>query len=148
MADIGLVAGASVRPVSGIANGHEQYTFEAEERIDAGQVFRINGTTGKAALADATVAGTAGPHLFVAIDGARQAGNAVTGVRKGLVEGFNLDAYAYNAPVYLSETAGAIADAVPVTAGAVTHVIGRVMPTPVSGNPSVQDKILKVNLPE
>lgn len=148
MADVGLVAGATVRPVSGVANGHEQYTFEAGERINIGQVFRIDGTTGKAMLADATVAGTAGPHLFVAIDGARNAGQGVTGIRKGLLEGYNLDAYGYNAVVYLSETTGGIADAAPATAGAVTTIIGRVIPSPVSGNPSVQDKILKIYCPE
>jgi hypothetical protein len=146
MPDVALAD--KVRPASGVGNAHEQYTFEAGERIDAGQVFRIDDTTGRAALADATAAATAGPHLFIAIDGARQAGNAVTGARKGLIEGFDLDAYGYNAPVYLSETPGAVADAAPATTGAVTHVIGRVMPVPVSGTPSAQDKLLKVSLPE
>lgn len=148
MANLTPVAGASIRPVSGIANGHEQYTFEAEERIDAGQVFRLNDTTGKATLANASVVGEAGPSLYLAIDGARQAGNAVTGVCKGLIEGFDLSALGYTAGVFLSATDGTLADVAPAAAGNVSVAAGRVIPTPVSGNPSVQDKILKVNLPE
>jgi hypothetical protein len=144
MANLALVAGAAFRPVSGVANGHEQYTFEANERINKGQVFRIDGTTGKATLANGSAAGEAGPDLYIAIDGARNAGQGVTGMQRGLVEGYDLDALAYNAPVYLGNTDGTPADA----AGTVSTVIGRVIPSPVSGNPSVQDKILKVNLPQ
>lgn len=144
MADLALVTAGKLNPVSGIGPPHEQYTFEAEERINVGQVFRINPTTGKATLGNATVVGEAGPMLYVAIDGARQAGNAVTGVRSGYLDGFNLDALNYQAQVFVSNTDGALADA----AGTVSTVAGRVIPAPFSGAPSGADKLLKVNLPQ
>ena len=144
MADIALVAAGRLNPVSGVANGHEQYTFEAEERINVGQVFRINPATGKATLANATVVGEAGPSLYLAIDGARQAGNAVTGISSGIVDGYNLDAYTYQAQVFVSNTDGTLADA----AGTVSTAAGRVIPAPITGTPSGADRLLRVNLPK
>lgn len=143
MPDLGLVAGAKVRPVSGVANGHVQRTFEAAERIDAGQAFRLD-TNGKAVKTAAGAAGTAGPEVFVAIDQARQAGNPVTGVSTALLEGFNLDALAFGAVVYLSNTSGALADA----AGTVSVAVGRVTSAAYTGTPSGADKLLAVNAPK
>lgn len=152
MADIALASAGKLTPVSGIANGHEQYTFEAEERIDVGQVFRINPTTGKATKANAstldesgqvTTAGNFITTLYIAIDQARQAGNAVTGVKKGLLDGFDLSALSVGAKVYVSNTDGALADAV----GTTTTLVGRVHPAPLTGTPTVQDKLLAVNFP-
>lgn len=152
MANLALVSGAKVRPVSGIANGHEQYTFEAEEQIDAGQVFRINTTTGKATKANGTTLTEAGQvtalgtfesFLFVAIDGARQAGNMVTGMKSGLIDGFEISALNFGARIYLSDTDGTLAD----TAGTNSTLLGRVIPSPFSGVPSGVDRILRVNCP-
>lgn len=152
MANLALVSGAKVRPVTGIANGHEQYDFEAEEQIDAGQVFRINTTTGKATKSNATTLTEAGQvtalgtfesFLFVAIVGARQAGNMVTGMKVGLIDGFDLSAPAYGARIWLSDTDGTLADA----AGTNATLLGRVLPSPYSGTPSGADKILRVNCP-
>lgn len=143
MADLGLVAGAKVRPVSGVANGHVQRTHEAAERIDAGQAYRLD-ANGKAVKAAAGAAGTAGPELWVVIDGARQAGNPVTGVSAGLIEGFNLDALAFGAQVFLSNTSGAVADA----AGTVSVAVGRVTSAAYTGTPSGADKLLAVSCPK
>jgi hypothetical protein len=151
MADLALVTAGRLNPVSGVANGHVQYTFEAEEQINIGQAFRISTTTGKATKANATVvgesaqasAGVFNSQLYVAIDGARQAGNAVTGVKSGLLDGYNLDALAFGAPVYLSNTDGALGDA----AGTVSTIVGRVQPAPYHGTPSGADKLLAVNMP-
>jgi hypothetical protein len=152
MADLALVTAGKLWPVSGVANGHEQYTFEASEQINVGQVFRISLTTGKAEKANAstlvesgqvTTAGNYTSELFIAIDGARQAGNAVTGMKKGELDGYNLDALAFGAPVYISNTDGMLADAV----GTTTTMVGRVRPAPYTGTPSGADKVLAVNCP-
>lgn len=152
MADLALAAAGKLTPVSGIANGHEQYTFEAEEQINVGQTFRLNQSTGKATKANGSVldeaaqvtaAGTFITTLYIAIDQARQAGNAVTGVKKGLLDGFDLSALAIGAKVYLSNTDGALGDA----PGTINTLVGRVQPAPLTGTPTVQDKLLAVNFP-
>ena len=151
MADIALATAARVYPITGVGNGHEQYSFEAAERINQGQCFRIDTTTGKATLANGTVvaeaaqssAGVYNSQLYIAIDGARQAGNAVTGVKYALLDGYVLDTLAYGAPVYLSDTDGTLG----TTAGTVSTLIGRVQAVPFTGTPSGADKALKVNCP-
>jgi hypothetical protein len=156
MANLALVTAGRLYPVSGVGNGHEQYTFEASERINAGQVFRYDPTTGRAELANgsalaeaaqATAAGTFAVNfiseLFLAIDGARQGGNAVTGMKKGEVDGFDLLSLAFGAKIYLSDTDGSLGD----TVGTIATVIGRIRPAPFHGVPSGQDRILALNLP-
>lgn len=151
MADLALAVTDRVYPVSGVANGHEQYTFEAAERIRPGQAFRIDTTTGKATLANGTVVAEAGQssagvfnsELFVAFDGARQAGNPVTGMKSGELDGFVLDALAPGAPVFLSDTDGTLG----TTAGTVSTRIGCVRAAPFSGAPSGADKVLAVQCP-
>ena len=141
MPDLALVTAGRLRVVSGPGgDGHIQRTFEAEERINIGQWFRINPTTGKATLANATVAGEAGPTVWLCIDGARHAGMGVTGLRGGLVDGYNLDALTYQQQVFLSNTDGAAADA----AGTVSTPIGRVEPAAFTGTPSGADRLLRV----
>lgn len=156
MANLALVTAGKLYPVSGVGNGHEQYTFEAAEQIGIGQVFRIDATTGKATLANGTTVAESGQvtaggtfsvnfvsELFIAIDGARQAGNAVTGMKKGELDGYNLDGLSFGQKVYISDTDGTLADA----AGTIATVVGRVRPAPYTGVPSGADKILAVNLP-
>lgn len=142
MADIALVANAKVRPVSGVANAHRQMTHEAAEAIALGQVYRLD-TNGKAVKAAAGSAGTAGTELFIAIDAALQAGNTVTGLSNGLLDGYNLDSQAYGAQIFLSNTTGTLADA----AGTVSVAVGRVTSSPFTGAPSGADKVLSVNAP-
>jgi hypothetical protein len=70
-------------------------------------------------------------------------GQAVELIEEGEVEGFDLSGLAYEAPVYLSDTAGKLADA----AGTKSVVVGRVVPTSerdASGNPR---KLLYVHRP-
>ncbi len=151
MAVISLITAGKVNPVSGVANGHEQRDFEADEQITAGQAFRISTTTGKATKANASVvaeagqsvAGTYNAELWVCIASARQAGNTVTGIRKGELDGFNLDALAYGAPVFLNDADGSIGDA----AGTISTQIGRVRPVSLTGTPSGADKVLAVRCP-
>lgn len=141
MADLALAAGQTVpHPVSGVGNGHEQYTFEAAERIRVGQVYSFD-ANGKAVLAPAS-APFANKALFVAIDEARQAGNAVTGIAVGLLDGYDLDALAYGAPIYVGNT-GNLSD----TAGTNSQVVGRVHPVSRT-SPSGADKIVRVFCPK
>lgn len=138
MADIAKATGAVIRPVSGVANGHEQYRHEAAEAIAAGQVYRLD-TNGKAVKADSSVARV---NLFMALNDV-VAGQGVVGLKRGLVDGFNLDARAFNDQVFLSNTAGNIADA----AGTASNIVGRVTSIAFSGTPGASDKTLLVTLP-
>lgn len=108
----------SVRTVESI----QQDTGVAGEAITAGAPVRIDTATGRYVNAAAGVAGTADVY-GVAVNTA-PAGMALTVIRRGVMDGFNLTAQAFGALVYLSNTAGRIADA----AGTVSVVLGRVIP--------------------
>lgn len=98
----------------------EVYDYIAAVAITKGQAVYIN-SDGKAALVDGSAAGTAG-YRGVALEAAA-AEVAVSVILKGAVYGFTLS-QAYDADIYVSDTAGALADA----AGTVSVLVGRVMP--------------------
>jgi len=75
--------------------------------IEAGQTIYTD-SNGKAALGDGSAAGTAKAH-GVALNDAG-AGQAVDVLRRGHVYGYTIT-QAYNATVYISDTAGSLADA-------------------------------------
>lgn len=156
MANLALVTAGRLTSVSGINNGHEQYTFEASEQISVGQVFRYDATTGKAEKANGTTVAESGQvtaggtfginfisELFICIDPARQAGNPVTGLKKGELDGYDLSALSFGQKVYISDTDGTLAD----TVGTITTHVGRVRPAPYTGVPSGADRVLAVNCP-
>ena len=93
-------------------------TMIAAATITAGQVV-YRDTAGKADLADASAAGTAGAR-GIALESV-VAGEAVTVCVEGELEGFTIS-QAYDAPIFLSDTAGALADAT----GTVTVAVGNV----------------------
>lgn len=69
-------------------------------------------------------------------------GESVTAVRKGVIDGLNLDALAYNASVFLAD-AGGMAD----TAGTfATGRVGRVIPGRANSRGVARDKLLFVDL--
>lgn len=116
MADISVTA-ASV----GLTAAHDAKLKEivAGAAITAGQVVYRNASS-KADLADASAAGTAGARgIALRTVGA---GAPVTICTEGELYGFDLSAQAYDAPIYLSDTAGALADA----AGTVSVAVGNV----------------------
>ena len=78
-------------------------------------------TDGDVILSDASLAGTA---IFdgVVMNGAAD-GGTVTVVREGAVFGFDLSSQTYGDVIYLSDTAGALADA----AGTVSVAVGKVI---------------------
>lgn len=111
-AQIGMVDPSKAITIQGIAAA----------AITAGTPFYINATTGKATAADASAAGTAGVRGIATTSVG--AGSPVTGLRKGGLYGFDLSGEDYDAAIYLSDTAGKLADA----AGTVSVVVGRVLP--------------------
>jgi len=118
MADITVTAAqvALIDPLKA-----EVYSVIAAEAITAGQVVFFD-NTGKAQLADANAAGELQAR-GIALNAAG-IGMAVDIVKRGRVAGFTLTDQAYGAPIYLSNTTGALADA----AGATTVPVGSVIP--------------------
>jgi predicted RecA/RadA family phage recombinase len=117
MADIALTA-ANVRRVA--PRGDEVYIGIAAVAITQGQVLYMN-SDGKLALADGSAAGTA-TVVGVALNAAA-IGQAVTYMKSGKIGGFTVSGLTPGAFVYLSDTAGALADA----AGTVSFVCGRII---------------------
>lgn len=105
-------------------------TLPAAAALGPGVVCRPDGTTGKATTASASAAGTAGAiglNLSPKVTVANQAAHLLRRGKVALYDanGANiLDGLAYGAQVYLSNTAGRLADA----AGTVAVVVGRVIP--------------------
>lgn len=117
MADIALTA-AQIAPV--FPERARIRTYIAAATITAGQAV-YQTSAGKAGVADAN---DSGKEQFrgIALNGAG-AGQAVDVLEEGEIYGFTISGLAYDALVYLSNTAGALADA----AGAMTVRCGRVM---------------------
>lgn len=92
-------------------------TVIAAAAITKGQVCYID-SNGKANLADANAAGAIQAR-GIALNAAA-AGGAVTLLKEGAVYGYTLSGVAYSGPVYLSNTAGALA----TSAGGTSVVCG------------------------
>jgi hypothetical protein len=116
MADI-VVTAAQVAVVDPQISTIKNYL--AAETITAGQAVYLN-TSGKAGLADANAAGAL-QFRGIALNSAG-AGGAVAVLEDGECAGFALSGVAYDGLVYLSNTAGALAD----SAGGTSVVCGRV----------------------
>jgi hypothetical protein len=101
----------------------QSYTLIAEVAITAGQSVYIDATSGKAKLSNASAAGALAESSGIALRSCK-AGQPVTVVQKGLLVGWDLTSQAYNKAIFLSNTAGALADA----AGTVSMKVGVVWP--------------------
>lgn len=117
MSDLALVTSGKLR----VVRSDEQFTGVAAEAVTIGQVVRIDTTTGKITKSNATSAAE-GRSLGVALRTAA-AGEAVTVLRRGIVDGYDLSGLNYDAAVYVSNTDGGLADA----AGTVGIEAGRVL---------------------
>jgi hypothetical protein len=115
-----------------------QLTLPAAETITAGEAVRID-TAGKFTGANATT--TTENRIYGIATHAAVAGEAVTAVRKGVMDGF-VFTQAYDAIIYLSDTDGTLADA----AGTVSTVVGRVVPGWSQLLGTAADKLLFVDL--
>jgi hypothetical protein len=124
MADIALQASAvaerQIRLVKKPSH-NDQHTAPAAEAITAGAPIRQDTATGRWTNANGTSAAEArATHIAWRTVGA---GEPLTGVRGCLIDGYVLDALAYDAAVYLSDTDGRLSD----TAGTTSVVVGRVV---------------------
>lgn len=119
MANLTVVA-ADIAPAMVV----EQMTGPAGAAITKGQAVRLDTTTGRFVLAQATTAPNA-RACGIAITPANAAGQTITVVRKGwIAAGSAIAALAFDADVFLSDTAGTLNDA----AGTVSKVLGTVVP--------------------
>lgn len=118
MADIALVAAKIARVVSQL---DEVYDGIAGETITTGQAVYWIAASGKLGVADANAAGKQ-QFRGIALNGGG-AGQAISYLKQGLISGFTISGLNYDALVYLSDTAGALADA----AGTMTVNVGRVV---------------------
>ncbi len=118
MADFALTA-AQVAPVH--PGNAEIYDYIMAVALTLGQIVYID-SSGDADLADASAAGTAG-FRGVVVDVRGGIGGVASVLVRGAVYGFTIT-QAYDADVFVSDTAGSVADA----AGTVSVLCGRVMP--------------------
>lgn len=131
MADIALVTADKVNV--GTSGPNVQLTVVAAEAITAGAPCYLGLADGKAYNADANAA--VDQFCFGIATRTAAAGEAVTLLRMGLMEGWDFADQDYGEPVYVSDTVGRIADAV----GTVTIRVGMVVPVfsnLISGTPN------------
>ena len=138
MANLSLVTANKLEVVESIL----QFTLPTTEVVSPGHAARLDTSNGKLTKANGTTAPEA-RILGVTVGGvANIAGMPQTVIRKGVIDGYDLSGLAYDAPVYLSDTDGALADA----AGTVSVVVGRVIPASAVNLGTALDKLLLVVL--
>jgi hypothetical protein len=135
MATIALVTAGKIEVVGSI----DQRTFPAAVAINAGTPVQVN-ASGKWVIALGTTAALA-RRPFIATRTVL-AGQPLTAVRWGTLDGFDLSGLAYNAPLYLSDT-GTVAD----VAGTVPTILGYVEPGWAQPLGTAADKIFAVSTP-
>lgn len=117
-----------------------QATLVAAEAIAAGAPVRIDTTGGTFTNANATGADEARAYGIAAKSVGP--GEAVTAIRVGVLDGFDLSGLDYDQDVYLSDTDGRLADA----AGTVNRKVGRVVPGTAQVLGDSPDKLLYVDM--
>jgi hypothetical protein len=137
MADLTITASA----VALVESPRNPRTIPAGAAITAGMALRID-TSARAVGADGSAAGTA-DCIGITVTSAASAGQPVTvaGADSVVDLGDSMDALAYNALVYLSDTGtntGTLADA----AGTVSVAIGTVVP---AYGATTADKLLRLS---
>jgi hypothetical protein len=135
MATVALVTANKVEVVERI----DFKSAPAAVAITAGLPIQI-GSAGKWIIALGTTAAAA-RRTYIATRTVL-AGEALTGLRQGVMDGWDLSGLAYNAPVYLSDT-GTVADA----AGTVATILGYVGAGWAQPLGTAADKILEINTP-
>lgn len=137
MADLALVTAGRLRVVESIV----QMTAPFAESCAVGDAVRIDTATGKWTKAKGTDAAEARVYgVLVSKDGA---GTAGTAIRKGVLDGFDLSALAYDAAVYLSDTDGKLEG---TDAPTVDVIMGRVIGGFATTLGTAADKLLFLDL--
>ena len=120
----------------------EQFTAPSGIAIANGVAVRVETTTGKLLKANAATAPNAAVK-GISLSNATPAGMPTTVVRKGIVNvGDALDALAFGASVFLSDTDGLLAD----TAGTVSTKVGEVVAGFNADAGLSPDKLLRIDL--
>lgn len=135
MANIALVAANRVF----VVQSYKQLTFPAAEAIVAGAPVRLDTATGRWTNANGSSAGEARAKGIATKS--VQAGEGLTAIQSGIMDGYDLTALAYDAQVFVSDTDGRLGDA----AGTVSVVAGRVIPGFATTLGTAADKLLEVN---
>ena len=119
-----------------------QMTLVAAEAIEAGYAVRIDTSTGKFTYANASDA--AEGRVYGIATKSVAAGEPVTAVRKGVLDGFTLASIDYDKAITLSDTDGRLddGDGSPST----TVTVGRVIPGAAVTLGTDNDKLLFVDL--
>lgn len=138
MANLALVTANKLEVVESI----EQMTLPTAEVVSPGQAARIDVANGRFTKANGSSAAEARIYGIATGGKANVAGEPVTAIKKGVVDGYDLSGLAYDAPVYLSNTDGVLAD----TPGTVSVVVGRVIPGTSTTLGTPYDKLLLVDL--
>jgi len=125
MSDIALTAAKIACANEGLS---EIIDVTLAATVTAGQALYLVAASGTYGVADANDSGKQQMRGIALAGGA--AGQTIPMLKKGPVYGFTISSLNYDAPLYLSDTAGALADA----AGTMTVVAGRVIP--VNDNPT------------
>lgn len=136
MALISVVTAGKIEVVESI----RQMTLPAAEAITAGAPVRLDTTSGKFTNSNGTTAPEA--RVWGIALKTVAAGEPVTAIRNGVLDGFDLSSQAYDAAIYDSDTDGRLGDA----AGTVSTVIGRVIPGTATTLGTAYDKMLSVEL--
>lgn len=113
------IASTGVREV--FADKNDVFDLIAAEAITAGQPVYMT-AAGKAGVADANASGKQQVRGIALYSVA--AGKPVACLRRGYIAGYVLTGVDYDAPLYLSDTAGSLDDG----AGTMTVIVGRVAP--------------------
>lgn len=137
MANIALTTASRVEIVQSI----EQLTAPCAESITPGAPVRFDTTAGTFTNSNGTTTGEADVYGIATGDKIKAAGETITAVAKGILDGFVL-AGNFSSKVYLSDTDGRLADA----AGTVSTVVGQVVPGTATTRGVAYDKLLRVKL--
>lgn len=139
MADLTLVTANKVE----IVESFEQMTLPTAETVHPGQVARLDASTGKFTKGNASSATEEAIYGIATGGVANVAGQPITAIRHGVLDGFDLSGLDYWDPVYLSFTDGALADAPDDYSDL---VIGRVIPGTSTTLGTAYDKLLLVDI--
>lgn len=142
MADIDLVTANRVSLVKGgFGDGHLLPPGVAGEAIVAGAPVYRDATTGKYLNSD----GNASPKdtvLGIALRTVITGEPLTAAYGKAIIDGYDLTALDYHAPVYLSNTVGRLG----TTAGSTSVIVGRVVPGLATSVGVSPDKLLGLDL--
>lgn len=137
MAAISLLTAGRVE----VIKSNDQTTLTCGVDITAGWPIYADSSGNWANATGADAAHSTGIHIATK---AAKKGEALTGIRAGEMDGFNVSGMAYNDPVFVAD-AGTLS----TTAGTVSVIVGRVMPALANSffAGAARDKVVRIACP-